>query len=350
MKQKVDQVRVFISDFEAIYRKGIRWVLSEYVTFNVIGEAGTNIETLESIIKIPPELLILNTNHDKPSGIDVARYVSHKLPDIKVILIMDEYSTEHVVGAIKSGAKACFSKSIDLDSLILTIKQVIHDELPISHLLLEPKVADYILKEQEGSIKSTTETDNSYFRLVQSEQMILKRIRDDISSIDLTASLGISKEILREYLEEIVEKLVKTEYYNETPEQRYISHLVSRNNKETPAEQYEKSGDEIPISYAAGSISGEPGNFPRNSVLQPVKEETNGKRVSKQSAEFDKQENDISEVIELARKAGRLTGIYNLNQYIMSINESLVKEIDHRRRILRRTKKAIEAEIALGKD
>jgi len=81
MKQKVDQVRVFISDFEAIYRKGIRWVLSEYVTFNVIGEAGTNIETLESIIKIPPELLILNTNHDKPSGIDVARYVSHKLPD-----------------------------------------------------------------------------------------------------------------------------------------------------------------------------------------------------------------------------------------------------------------------------
>jgi hypothetical protein len=263
---------------------------------------------------------------------------------------MGEYNTEHVVGAIKSGAKACVSKSIDLDSLLLTVNQVMHDELPISYHLLEPKVADYILKEQEGSIKRTAETGNSYIRLIQSEQMILKRIRDGISPVALTAALGISKEILREYLDEIVEKLVKTEYYNETPEQRYISNLISRNASETSAERYEKPGDEIPDSYTAGKKSQIPDNLPRNYDVRSDKEETERKKINKQSTVPDESVKDISEVIELARKAGRLTGIYKLNQYIMSINESLVTEIDHRRRILHRTKKAIETEIALARD
>jgi DNA-binding NarL/FixJ family response regulator len=328
----------------------MRWVLSETGSFDVIGEAGTNIETLESILKVPVDMLILNTNHDKPSGIDVTRYVSHKLPDIKVILIMDEYSTKHVVEAIKSGAKACVGKSIDLDSLVLTVNQVIHDEMPISHHLLEPKVADYILKEYEGLTKITPEASKPYIRLVQSEQMILKRIRDDIAPVDPPNSLGISREVLREYLDEIVEKLVKIEYFNETPEQTYISNLVSRNFSDTSAERYDNPDEKNVDLYTAGSKSVIPEDVPQNSDAWPVKEESQIKNINKQSVEFDEPVKDISEVVELARKAGRLTSMQVLNQYIVQVNESLITEIEHRRRVLHRTKKAIESEIASVQD
>ncbi|MBN2077088.1 MAG: response regulator transcription factor [Dehalococcoidales bacterium] len=347
MKQKVDQVRIFITDSEAVYRKGIGWALSEIDDFEVIGEATTNIETLEKLFKTPTDLLILNTNHSKPSGIDVTRYISHKLPDVKVILMMDEYRTEYVVGALKSGAKACFGKSIHLDSLIQTINRVIHDELPISHFLLRPDVADFIIKEYEVSNKLTEETDRAHIRLVKSEQMILDKISENIPLADLISSLGISREILVEYLDEIVEKLVKTEYFNETPEQRYISHIISRNIGETPGEQYEKSGDQSYDFHTEGIEPSIPENSPPDIGLRLNREE---KEIYQQSTGINEPVKDISEIIELARKAGRLSSIHVFNQHIMAITEGLMTEIDRRRRILRRIKKAIEFELEFAKD
>ncbi|HEY95762.1 MAG TPA: response regulator transcription factor [Dehalococcoidia bacterium] len=349
MKQKVDQVRIYITDSEAVYRKGIRWALSEIESFDVIGEATTNIETLESIIKTPPELLIMNTNHDKPSGVDITRYIIHKLPNVKVILMMDEYHTEHVIRAMKSGAKACVSKSIDLDSLLIIISQVIHDELPIGHYLLKPKVAEYILKENEVSNQITDEIGKPRIKLVQSEEMILTKIRDDISLTDLATRFGVSEEIITDYLDEIAEKLLKIEHYNETLEQKYISNLISRKIGITAGEQNKELSSQKRVFHRGENEIRIPDEVLRQvDVWSGLEEET--KQIYKQSPELNEPVKDISEVIELARKAGRLSSIQDFNQFIMSITEGLMTEIDRKRRILRRIKKAIEVETALVKD
>jgi DNA-binding NarL/FixJ family response regulator len=347
MKQRTDQIRIFISDLEAVYRKGIRWTLSGIESFEIVGEATTNIETLESIMKTPVDLLILNINHNKPSGIDVTRYVSHQLPDIKVILMMDDYNTKYIVEAMKSGAKVCINKSINLDDLIHTISQVIHDELPIGHYLLSPKVADFVLKEYEVSNQMTEKNDRAHIRLVKSEQMILNRIRENISLTDLPTRLGISREILNEYLDEIAEKLVRVEYYNETPGQRYISNLISKRLGETTVEQDNQPGDRI-LNYQTGEIESYiPDNLtPIDSPWYDEKERRNYV-TKKQSTEINEPVNDMTGIIELARKAGRLSSIHEFNRYIMSITEGLMMEIDRRRRNLRRLKKAIEFETAI---
>lgn len=345
MKQKVDQVRIFITDFEDVYRKGIRWAMSEIESFVVTGEATTNVETLEKIMKTPVDLLIVNTNHTKPSGIDVARYVSHILPGIKVILMMDEYRTEHVVGSMKSGAKTCFSKSINLEGLIQVVNQVIHDELPIGHYLLKPNVAGYILKEYEVSNQMFGLGDKSHISLIQSEKFILSKIRDDISLSNLATDLGISEEIIADYLDEIAEKMVKIEYYNETTGERYISDLVSRHIDETVSLRDEISGSREGTVYSGEYESHVPDDLPKIDNARYDEKEGENIKEKKQSAEPDEAAKDISEVVELARKAGRLSTVQDVNQYIMSITEDLMIEIDRRRRMLRRLKKAIEFEI-----
>jgi DNA-binding NarL/FixJ family response regulator len=350
MKQEMDQVRIFITDSEAVYRKGIRWALSEIDGFEVIGEASTNMVTLERVLKTPADLLILNTNHDKPSGIDVTRYISHKLPDVKVVLMMDEYHTEHVVGAMKSGAKACFSKSINLDDLIQIVNRVVHHDLPISYFLLKPEVADFILEENEVSTLVAGQTDRARIGLVKSEQMILDKIRGNISTSELISGLGISREVLIEYLDEIVEKLVKTEYYNETPEQIYINNLITRHFGRTAGEINKHPGDRGLNIHTGevGSIIAD--NFSQNTGVRLDVKERESEGINKQAAEPDEPVKDITEVIELARKAGRLSSIHELNQYIMNITEGLLTEIDRRRRVLRRIEKAIELELEFVKN
>ena len=352
MKQGTDQIRVFITDFEDVYRKGICWALSDIESFKIIGEATTNIETLERMLKTPADLLILNADHNKPSGIDVARYISHKLPDVKMILMMDEYRTGDVVGAMKSGAKACFNKAITLDVFVQTVNRVINDELPIGHFLLKPEVADFILKEYDVPNHATEKTDKAHIGLVKSEKMILHKISESTSLTDLISSLGISREILIEYLDEIAEKLVKIEYYNETPEQKYISHIISRKLGETSSEQNEKPIDR---SFEVHKEKIETGLFD-NSIPDIDARfdvgESEKSKISRQSNGINEPVKDISEALELARKAGRLSSIHELNQHIMSITEDLMTEIDRRRRTLRRIRKAItfELEFAKGSD
>jgi DNA-binding NarL/FixJ family response regulator len=350
MKHKEDQVRIFITDFEDVYRKGIRWALAEIDSFEVTGEATTNIETLESILKTPVDLLIMNTDHNKPSGIDVARYVSHKLPDVKVILMMDEYSTEHVVGAMKSGVKACINKSIDLDGLIQTIKQVIRDELPVGHYLLKPKVADFILKEYDVSDQVTEKTDKASIRLVKSEEMILNWIRENTSLTDLVNSLGVSEEIITDYLDEIAEKLVKVEYYNETPGQRYIGNLVSKHLNGTTGEKNERPGDRSAAVQTGEVKSNTSGSFSPYTGTRFDGKERASESINKQTAGLNESVKEISEVVELAKAAGRLSSIHEFNQYIMSMTEGLMTEIDRRRRILRKIRKAIAFELEFTKD
>ena len=348
MKQKADQVRIFITDSEAVYRKGIRWALSGDDAFDVIGEASTNIETLESILKTPADLLILNANHNKPSGIDVTRYVTHRLPNVKVILMMDEYRTEYVIGAIKSGAKACVGKSIDLDSLLKILHQVIDDVLPISNLLKKPEVADAILHEYELSAQNKEENDEAHIGLVKSEQAILKGIRNDASMSDVTASLNISEEILTEYLNEIVEKLVKIEYYKENPEQRYISNLISKSTGKAPSRQYSITHD-LGSRFHTGTVeSNVSDELPSDIRVRSAVEKIENTNVFKQPSELKEPESEKSENIDLARKPKEPSNVYELNQNIMNITEDLLSEIDHRRQILRRIKKAIEFELEVA--
>ena len=349
MKQGTDQIRVFITDFEDVYRKGICWALSDIESFEIIGEATTNIETLERMLKTPADLLILNADHNKPSGIDVARYISHKLPDVKMILMMDEYRTGDVVGAMKSGAKTCFNKAINLDVFVQTVNRVIHDELPIGHFLLKPKVADFILTEYDVSDQVTEKTDRAGIRLLKSEQMILNRIRENPPLSELINNLGISREVLSEYLDEIAEKLVKIEYYNETPEQRYTSNLISRHLGVMTNRQAEKPGDRSYDVHADWIESGLVDNSVPDIDSRFDAGEREERRISHQSAEINEPVEEISEALELARKAGRLSSIHELNQYIMSITEDLMTEIDRRRRVLRRIRNAIAFELEFTK-
>ncbi len=348
VKQKVDQVRIFITDSEAVYRKGIRWALSVDDTFEVIGEASTNIETLERILKTPADLLILNANHNRPSGIDVTRYVTHRLPNIKVILMMDENRTKYVIGAIKSGAKACVSKSIDLDSLLEILHLVIDDVLPISNLLKKPEIADAILHEYELSTQNKKENDEVHIGLVKAEQTILKGIRNDASISDVMASLHISEEILTEYLNEIVEKLVRIEYYNETPEQRYINNLISRSAGQASSGTYPITHD-LGSRFHTGTIeSNVPDELASDIVIRSAVEKIERTNVTKQSSELKESEMEKSENSDLVRKEKEPLDVYELNRNIMNITEDLLSEIDHRRQILRRIKKAIEFELELA--
>ena len=89
---KMDKVRVFITDWQVLFRDGIHFTLSGVDEFEVIGEATNNEEAFQAIEANPPGVAILNTDRSQPSGIEITRRIKQNLPEVKVILIMDNYN------------------------------------------------------------------------------------------------------------------------------------------------------------------------------------------------------------------------------------------------------------------
>ena len=59
----MDQISVFLADWQVLFREGIHFTLSGEEGLVVTGEATNNQEALDLIIKNPPQIAIININH-----------------------------------------------------------------------------------------------------------------------------------------------------------------------------------------------------------------------------------------------------------------------------------------------
>jgi len=237
----MEKVRVFLADWQVLFREGIHFTLSGEEDFEVIGEATDNEEALDFIEKNPPRVAILNADKGKPTGIEIARRIKQNLPSVMIILIIDSYNDEQLFSAIKSGASACLSKDMSPDELMDTIRKVAQGEYPISETLLRPEIASRVIDEFEASSLINEEVDNLLARLLPAEAEILHHIAGETPVEEITKALGISEEAIRHHLDLILAKLVANDHSRELIEaaQSNLPSIISKAKRGgKPAAEY----------------------------------------------------------------------------------------------------------------
>lgn len=229
----MDKVKVFITDWQILFREGIHFTLSGEEDFEVIGEATNNQEAFEFIEKNPPGLAILNADRTQPSGIEVTRRIQKNLPAVKVILIMDKYNDEQLFAAVKSGASACLSKDMDPEELLNIIRKVVRSESPISQTLLEPNIASRIIAEFESSAQLNDEIGNVLAILLPYEGQVLHYIINGNLPEEIARSLDITEEKVKQCLDIILDKLVVNDRIHEVIDivQGNLNSVISRISK-----------------------------------------------------------------------------------------------------------------------
>ncbi|MFC1918639.1 response regulator [Chloroflexota bacterium] len=211
----MDKVRVFLADWQILFREGIHFTLSGEEDFEVIGEESNNEEALKLIEKNPPDIAILNVNRGKPTGIEITKRIKQNLPSVSVIMVMDNYDNEQLFLAIKSGASACLSKDMDPDELLKTVRKVVHGESPISQALLGPEIASRVIDEFETFSAINEEVSNLLARLLPVETEILRHIANGSLFEEISRALNINEETIRRHLDIILKKLVTNDHNRE---------------------------------------------------------------------------------------------------------------------------------------
>ena len=117
-------IRVLLADDHTLVRAGIRALLEQLDDVEVVVEAADGREALEAVKQHRPDVALLDIAMPEMNGIEVARRIQQKHPDVRVLLLSVHSNEEYVSEALASGAAGYVLKDASVTELDLAVRAV----------------------------------------------------------------------------------------------------------------------------------------------------------------------------------------------------------------------------------
>lgn len=118
-------IKAIVVDDELPAREELIYIFQSFKNIEIIGEASHGIEALELNRKLKPDLIFLDIEMPKYSGIDVARKIM-KEPHIPFIVFVTAYG-EYALEAFEVNAIDYILKPISIERLSKSMDKIIHN-------------------------------------------------------------------------------------------------------------------------------------------------------------------------------------------------------------------------------
>lgn len=179
--------KILVIDDEKSIRNSLRDIL-EYEKFEV-DDAADGAEGIEKVKKNQYDVILCDIKMPKMDGIEVLENIM-KTTDIPVVMISGHGNIETAVEAIKKGAFDYISKPLDLNRMLITIRNA----LDKGHLVNETKV----LKKK---VSKTWDMIGESPAIMQIQEMI-ERVAATDARVLITGENGTGKELVARWLHE----------------------------------------------------------------------------------------------------------------------------------------------------
>ena len=179
-------VSIVLAEDHALFRSGLRQLLSLRSELTVVGEAGDGLAAVETTLRLRPDILLLDLAMPKLDGLDVIPKVREGSPETAVLVISMRATPEHLRAAFKAGAQGYLLKTADSDEFFFAIQSVLRGCRHISAELAEYVVDNYV-KEPEPAPPSPLE------QLTQREREVLVMVAEGHSNRHIAERLFIAE-------------------------------------------------------------------------------------------------------------------------------------------------------------
>ncbi len=116
--------RIILVDDHILVRHGIKKILCEHAGLEVIKEAGDGVEALELMEKLHPDMIILDIQMPRLSGIEAAKKIKENWPAVKVLMLTMHKENIYLRQAQEIGVEGFVLKE-DVDLVLISAIEAI---------------------------------------------------------------------------------------------------------------------------------------------------------------------------------------------------------------------------------
>ena len=111
-------VRLVIVDDQALFREGLRTLLSTRAEVDVVGEAATGEEALGVIERLRPSVVLMDLQMPVMDGIQATAKLRERRPEVSVLALTTFDDDASLFGALRAGAAGYLLKDVSSDTLV----------------------------------------------------------------------------------------------------------------------------------------------------------------------------------------------------------------------------------------
>lgn len=190
-------IRTLIVDDHAIVREGLRFLLDEEPSIDVVGEAANGVEAVSMAKKHQPDVILMDLVMPKMDGLTAIGHVADVSPDSQVLVLTSFADDRKVHDAVKSGAIGYLLKDVLRPDLIRAIHAAA-DGRPTLHPEAQRQLMRQVTHRQPPSQLDS---------LTRREKDVLKLIAAGMSNKLIARELHLTEGTVKGYVSAILAKL-----------------------------------------------------------------------------------------------------------------------------------------------
>lgn len=181
-------ITLFIAEDQGMLLGALGALLGFESDMKVVGEAQDGETAIQNILKLKPDVCLLDIEMPKKTGLDIAEVLAEMSPNTKIIILTTFARPGYFERAVKSGVHGYLLKDGSIEELAEAIRNVMKGRRVFS-----PELSFSTIREENP--------------LTNREQEILRLAAEGRTTKEITQALFLSTGTVRNYISEIIQKL-----------------------------------------------------------------------------------------------------------------------------------------------
>ena len=194
------KITVVLADDQTLFREGIKDLLENEKTLEVVGEAADGPEALRLVKKLKPNVILMDIKLPHMDGIAATRQIHKECPETNVLILSSFEDEAHVMEAIQAGANGYLSKMLPAVELVNALKAFANQGVMIPQPVMNKLIEGL---RQMGNVNAEA----SLVALTKTEIKVLALLGRGNSNKEIAAGLDCSVKTVKNHLNSMFQKL-----------------------------------------------------------------------------------------------------------------------------------------------